>query len=103
MVDSKYNLSVVFFCDMHSYTNTYLYLISGSTCGKISVDKCLDNIAESINQAHSKTNNVITGKIYKAKMVSGSTLNPRRISSIFAQIMKSLVSYLHHVTSILYQ
>jgi endonuclease IV len=53
-------------------------LISGSTCGKISVDKCLDNIAESINQAHSKTNNVITGKIYKAKMVSGNTLNPRK-------------------------
>ncbi|XP_063447006.1 uncharacterized protein LOC134726530 [Mytilus trossulus] len=32
----------------------------GSTCGKISVEKCLDNIAASIDIAHSKTSGVIT-------------------------------------------
>ncbi|XP_052069321.1 apurinic-apyrimidinic endonuclease-like [Mytilus californianus] len=32
----------------------------GSTCGKISVEKCLDNIAASINFAHSKASGVIT-------------------------------------------
>lgn len=32
----------------------------GSTCGKITVDECLDKIAESINQAHKETKYVIT-------------------------------------------
>lgn len=32
----------------------------GSTCGKISVEKCIENIAESINLAHSRTSDVIT-------------------------------------------
>ena len=32
----------------------------GSTCGKISVDECLDRIAESVNQAHKETKHVIT-------------------------------------------
>ncbi|CAG2220887.1 APEX1 [Mytilus edulis] len=32
----------------------------GSTCGKISVEKCLDNIAASIDIAHSKTSGIIT-------------------------------------------
>ena len=32
----------------------------GSTCGKITVDECLDRIAESINLAHSKTKFVTT-------------------------------------------
>ncbi|XP_037042473.1 probable endonuclease 4 [Bradysia coprophila] len=31
----------------------------GSTCGKISIDECIKNIAESINIAHSKTKSVI--------------------------------------------
>ena len=34
----------------------------GSTCGKISVKDCLDKIAESINHAHSLTNNTVAGK-----------------------------------------
>ncbi|XP_076373070.1 putative endonuclease 4 isoform X2 [Tachypleus tridentatus] len=33
----------------------------GSTCGEISVESCLEKIAESINLAHSKTSSVITG------------------------------------------
>lgn len=32
----------------------------GSTCGKITVEECLDRIAESIDQAHSQTNFVVT-------------------------------------------
>lgn len=32
----------------------------GSTCGKISVDECLDRIAESVNQAHKETKYAIT-------------------------------------------
>ena len=32
----------------------------GSTCGKISVEECLDKIAESINLAHEQTRNVVT-------------------------------------------
>ncbi|XP_076373071.1 putative endonuclease 4 isoform X3 [Tachypleus tridentatus] len=32
----------------------------GSTCGEISVESCLEKIAESINLAHSKTSSVIT-------------------------------------------
>ena len=32
----------------------------GSTCGKITVDECLDKIAESINQAHKETKFVVT-------------------------------------------
>lgn len=33
----------------------------GSTCGKISIDDCIKNIAETINIAHSKTKNAIAG------------------------------------------
>ena len=32
----------------------------GSTCGKITVDECLDKIAESIDQAHKETKYVVT-------------------------------------------
>ncbi|ESO89277.1 hypothetical protein LOTGIDRAFT_210318 [Lottia gigantea] len=32
----------------------------GSSCGKISREECMDKISESINLAHSQTNNVIT-------------------------------------------
>lgn len=32
----------------------------GSTCGKITVEECMDRIAESINEAHLQTNHVVT-------------------------------------------
>lgn len=32
----------------------------GSTCGKITVEECIDRIAESINEAHLQTNYVVT-------------------------------------------
>lgn len=35
----------------------------GSTCGKISVDKCIENIAETINIALSKTRTTVAGKV----------------------------------------
>lgn len=36
--------------------------IAGSTCGKISVEECLDRIGDSINQALDKTEGVTVGK-----------------------------------------
>lgn len=44
------------------WLNGWKYFV-GSTVGKISIEKCLDNIAEAINNAHSATNNVITGTV----------------------------------------
>ncbi|XP_074639146.1 putative endonuclease 4 isoform X1 [Acropora palmata] len=32
----------------------------GSTCGKITVEECIDRIAQSINEAHLQTNHVVT-------------------------------------------
>lgn len=39
-----------------------LWYIAGSTCGKISVEECLDRIGDSINQALAKTEGVTVGK-----------------------------------------
>lgn len=39
-----------------------LLYIAGSTCGKISVEECLDRIGDSINQALAKTEGVTVGK-----------------------------------------
>lgn len=39
-----------------------LLYIAGSTCGKISVEECLDRIGDSINQALDKTEGVTVGK-----------------------------------------
>ena len=38
------------------------YVFSGSTCGEISIEECLDKIADCINEAHAKTKYVITGR-----------------------------------------
>ena len=44
------------------YLLFWICFIEGSTCGEISIDESLDRIAESINQAHKKSKNVIAGK-----------------------------------------
>nr|KAG5686166.1 hypothetical protein BaRGS_004505 [Batillaria attramentaria] len=49
---NRYPLMVTFIADADSNT--------GSTCGEITVDECLDKIADCINWAHSQTKFVIT-------------------------------------------
>lgn len=41
----------------------------GSTCGKITVDECIKNIAETINIAHSKTQTAIAGMVYHLHLI----------------------------------
>ena len=56
---------ISFFCrEPSSLICMHVLDFSGSTCGEISVDECLDRIGETINLAHKQTNSVVTGKIF---------------------------------------
>ena len=57
----------------------------GSTCGKISVEKCLDLIAESINLAHEKTKYVVT--VLENMSCQGNTV------SVLTQVFKPIRLY----------
>lgn len=47
-----------------------LLYIAGSTCGKISVEECLDRIGDSINQALAKTEGVTVGKYQSGEVLT---------------------------------
>lgn len=47
-----------------------LLYIAGSTCGKISVEECLDRIGDSINQALDKTEGVTVGKYRSGEVLT---------------------------------
>lgn len=47
-----------------------LLYIAGSTCGKISVEECLDRIGDSINQALDKTEGVTVGKYQSGEVLT---------------------------------
>lgn len=47
-----------------------LLYIAGSTCGKISVEECLDRIGDSINQALDKTEGVTVGKYESGEVLT---------------------------------
>lgn len=49
--------------------------IAGSTCGKISVEECLDRIGDSINQALDKTEGVTVGKYQTGEVLTKNKRN----------------------------
>lgn len=48
----------------------------GSTCGKITVEECIDRIAESINGAHLQTNHVVT--VLENMSCQGNTVSGKK-------------------------
>lgn len=51
-----------------------LLYIAGSTCGKISVEECLDRIGDSINQALVKTEGVTVGKYQSGEVLTKTVI-----------------------------
>lgn len=51
-----------------------LLYIAGSTCGKISVEECLDRIGDSINQALDKTEGVTVGKYQSGEVLTKTVI-----------------------------
>lgn len=51
-----------------------LLYIAGSTCGKISVEECLDRIGDSINHALDKTEGVTVGKYQSGEVLTKTVI-----------------------------